>query len=74
MHWTDVASICATPRWSRILSFLTRSIELHAPISSTQKLKLMGRGSLRPQTWNRSQQQLIYLNALIRIRTRDLWL
>jgi hypothetical protein len=28
-------------------------------------------GSLRPQTWNRSEQQLF---ALTRIRTRDLWL
>jgi len=31
-------------------------------------------GSLRPQTWNRSEQQLFYLTALTRIRTRDLWL
>ena len=31
-------------------------------------------GSLRPQTWNRSEQQLFYLIALTRIRTRDLWL
>ena len=30
--------------------------------------------SLRPQTWNRSEQQLFYLIALTRIRTRDLWL
>jgi len=51
--------------------------------SSTQKLKLMGRdgnslifqhslsrgGSLKPQTWNRSEQQLFYLIALTRIRT-----
>ena len=82
-------------------------IELHAPTSSTQKLKLMRRGgqftyiptlplslswwgevgnslifqhspsrggSLRPQTWNRSEQQLFYLITLTRIRTRDLWL
>ena len=31
-------------------------------------------GSLRPQTWNRSERQLFYLIALTRIRTRDLWL
>ena len=31
-------------------------------------------GSFRPQTWNRSEQQLFYLIALTRIRTRDLWL
>ena len=31
-------------------------------------------GSLRPQTWNRSEQQLFHLIALTRIRTRDLWL
>jgi hypothetical protein len=31
-------------------------------------------GSLRPQMWNRSEQQLFYLIALTRIRTRDLWL
>ena len=30
--------------------------------------------SLRPQTWNRSKQQLFYLIALTRIRTQDLWL
>jgi len=31
-------------------------------------------GSLRPQTWSRSEQQLFYLIALTRILTRDLWL
>ena len=30
--------------------------------------------TLRHQTWNRSEQQLFYLIALTRIRTRDLWL
>ena len=31
-------------------------------------------GSLRPQMWNRSEQQLFYLIALTRIRTQDFWL
>ena len=62
------------------------TIELHAPTSSTQSLSWWGevgnslifqhspsRGvSLRPHTWNRSEQQLFYLIVLIRIRTRDL--
>ena len=65
-------------------------IKLYAPINSTQKLKLMGRAvqftyiifqrspsrraSLGSQTWNRSEQQLFYLIALARIRTRNIWL
>ena len=31
-------------------------------------------GSHRPQTWNKSEQQLFYLIALTRIQTWDLWL
>ena len=64
----------------------TVAIELHAPTNPTQKLKLMGRGgqftyiptlpsrggSLMPQTWNRSEQQLFYLITLTRIRNRNL--
>jgi len=62
-----------------------KNIELHAPVQpkSLSWWEEVGNslifqhspsrgGSLRPQTWNRSEQQLFYLIALTRIRTRDL--
>jgi hypothetical protein len=72
------------------LSLIVVTIKLHAPTSSTQKFKLIGvsgqfiyiifqyspsrRASLVSQTCNRSEQQLFYLIALVRIRTHDICL
>jgi len=57
------------------------NIELHAPTSSTQKLKLMGRGGqftyipTLPLTWRLPQaSDVFYLIVLTKIQTRDLWL
>jgi hypothetical protein len=65
------------------------SIKLHAPTNSTQKLKLIERDGqfiyiifqhsitssfFGSHAWNRSEQQLFYLIALARIRTRNIWL
>lgn len=61
------------------ISFHTsQTIELHAPISSTQKLKLKeicGQFTYTPTlplTWSRSRQQLFYLIIPARIWTRNL--
>jgi hypothetical protein len=63
------------------------SIELHAPTSSTQKLKLMMKGgnslilqhspsragSPRPYTWILKWAVIILINTPARTHTRDLW-
>ena len=73
--------------WTRDL-WLWYHVELYTPTNPIQNFKVMGRGgqftymqhsplrggSLRHQMWNRREQQLFYLIALIRIQTRDLWL
>jgi hypothetical protein len=82
------ACICGQKSETLSLDRWPLSIELHAPTVQPKSLSWWGEvgnslifqhspsreGSLRPQTWNRSEQQLFYLIALTRIRTRDIWL
>ena len=51
-----------------------RSVNLNSRGEMGNSLIFQHPPSPRPQTWNRSKQQLFYLIALTRIWTRDLWL
>jgi len=81
MKNTDQLEVLVQNCWSLVLSCM------HRPVQS-KSLSWWGEvgnslifqhspsrgGSLRPQVWNRSEQQLFYLIALTRIRSQDLWL
>ena len=83
-EWYGVLADYYWPCW---LIGLVECIKLHAP-TQPKSLSWWGEmgnslifqhspsrgGSLRPQMWNRSEQQLFHLIALTRIRTRDIWL